>query len=179
MENLKDIYDIKQVLNGDTDSFSNLVKRYNSLIFSIVLQITHSTEDAEEITQDVFIKIFNSLDKFKQTSKFSTWAYRIAYNTAISKIRKRKVETVPIDFVGVKIDDNEYDYEKELMLNKLTDAIKMLPSEESILITLHYTKSIPIKEIAEIVDQSETNIKTKLFRVRKKLQKLLSDEQQY
>lgn len=176
MEDLIDINDVKRILEGDISSFSRLVDRYQPMIFSIALQITRSTEDAEEITQDVFMKIFNSLEKFNRKSKFSTWAYRISYNTAISKVRKRKLNSISTDFIDIKIeDDNTYDIEKEELLNKLSNAIQNLPSDESVLITLYYMKNISVKDIAEITGDSESNTKVKLHRIRKKLHKMITE----
>src|SRR5664279_5189072 len=88
---------IGRVLSGDVSAYASLVTKHKNLVFSIILKIVNSREDAEEIAQDVFLKAYQSLSTFERKSKFSTWLYRIAYNAAISKTRKKKVEMVAIE----------------------------------------------------------------------------------
>jgi RNA polymerase sigma-70 factor (ECF subfamily) len=88
---------IGRVLSGDVSAYASLVAKHKNLVFSIVLKIVNNREDAEEISQDVFLKAYQSLSTFERKSKFSTWLYRIAYNAAISKTRKKKVEMVAIE----------------------------------------------------------------------------------
>jgi RNA polymerase sigma-70 factor (ECF subfamily) len=79
------------VLKGEQSAYTFLVEKHKNLVFSIVLKVLSSREDAEEVAQDVFLKAYQSLGSFEMKSKFSTWLYRIAYNAAISKTRKKKV----------------------------------------------------------------------------------------
>ena len=92
MEASNDLYDIKKVLDGDTAAFAGILKRYSSRIFAVVVRIVGCREEAEELTQDVFMKVFSSLQRYKGNCEFSTWIYRIAYNTAISHMRKQRRE---------------------------------------------------------------------------------------
>ena len=75
-----DNFYLKKVLKGETAAYSKIVDKHKSLVFSIALKFLRNTEDAEEVAQDTFLKAYQSLDKFKSESKFSTWLYRIAYN---------------------------------------------------------------------------------------------------
>ena len=90
MEKKTDEYYIREILKGDTGSFSYLVEKYSHLAFSLSLKVLGQREDAEEAAQDSFIKAYNSLVSFSGTSTFKTWIFRIVYNTAISKLRSRK-----------------------------------------------------------------------------------------
>jgi len=81
---------IGQVLNGNRNAFALLVDKYKDRVFSLALGIVHNRELAEEIAQDAFIKAFTSLKKFRKDAGFSTWIYRITYNTAISETRKQR-----------------------------------------------------------------------------------------
>ncbi len=92
-----DSFYIDQVLKGDTKSFAYLIDKHKDMVYTVALRIIRNREDAEELAQDVFVKAFQSIDKFKKESKFSTWLYRIAYNTSISKVRKKKMETSDLD----------------------------------------------------------------------------------
>jgi len=88
---------INQVLGGNAAAFRMIVDAYKDLIFTIVIKIVRNREEAEEVTQDTFLKAYHALSSFKNESKFSTWIYRIAYNTAISRTRKKVFVTSTID----------------------------------------------------------------------------------
>ena len=88
---------IKRVLAGDRNAYAVLVDRYKDMVFSLALKLMHNREEAEEIAQDAFVKAYRSLSGFKGNSRFSTWLYRIVYNTAISSLRRKEVEKVQMD----------------------------------------------------------------------------------
>ncbi len=81
---------IAAIKNGDTRAYAQLVDRYKDLVYTLALRMLKHREEAEEVAQDTFIKVFKSLDKFKGDSKFSTWIYRVAYNTCLDTIKKNK-----------------------------------------------------------------------------------------
>src|ERR1700753_4127752 len=99
---LPDIDLIKQTLTGNQSAYADLVKRHQRYVFTLAMRFAKNREDAEEIAQDCFIKAYRSLDSFKQESKFSTWLYTIVYTTAMTALRKKKVDTQSID------DENTY-----------------------------------------------------------------------
>ena len=166
---------IGRVLSGDVPAYASLVAKHKNLVFSIVLKIVNNREDAEEISQDVFLKAYQSLSTFERKSKFSTWLYRIAYNAAISKARKKKVEMVAIeetvitnystDEVGRNMNELE-ENDRQLILEK---ALKRLPEEDNLLITLFYKNENSIEDISDITGLSVSNVKVRLHRIRKKL----------
>ena len=177
MKYRNDIYYIDKVLNDDVSAYSTLVDKHKDSVFTVALRIVRSREDAEEIAQDVFIKAYQSLKSFKKESKFSTWLYRIVYNTAISKTRKRHLDTTNLDYDVVEnysvdeiIEDvNSLDNdEQKLIINKV---IEKLNPEESALINFFYFKENSTEEISEIMNLSQANVKVKLHRIRKKLYK--------
>jgi RNA polymerase sigma-70 factor (ECF subfamily) len=166
---------IGRVLGGDVGAYASLVTKHKSLVFSIILKIVNSREDAEEIAQDVFLKAYQSLATFERKSKFSTWLYRIAYNAAISKTRKKKVETVAMeesvitnystDAIGRNMNELDED-DRQLILEK---ALKRLPEDDNLLITLFYKNENSVEDISEITGLSVSNVKVKLHRIRKRL----------
>ena len=83
---------IEAILNGDSQAFSKLVDDYKNLVYTIALRMLKNTEEAEEVAQDTFVKVFKSLKHFKGDSKFSTWIYRVTYNTCLDRIKKNKKE---------------------------------------------------------------------------------------
>ena len=92
MEPRDDNQYIDQVIAGNTAAFAILVDRHKDLVFTIAMNITRNREDAEEVAQDSFLKAFQKLAGFRKESGFQTWLYRIAYNEAISKIRKNRIK---------------------------------------------------------------------------------------
>jgi len=164
---------IKRVKAGDFRAFSHIVSDYQQMVFTVALKIANNREDAEDITQEVFIKAFKSLDSFKEESEFSTWLYRIAYNTTLSELRKRKIAFSSFDdFSTLKeeeIDENREDIATEEKILYLEKALKTLPAEDALLITMFYLDNQSVEEISRISNLSQANVKVKLHRIRKKL----------
>lgn len=174
MEKKEDSYYISKVLGGEPDSFAPLVEKYKTMAYNISIRIVGRPEDAEEVAQDSFVKAYRSLAGFEGKSKFSTWLFRIVYNTSVSYIRKKRRESFTDDIdskMKAKAEpiDEEYFHEEELMSYSLKMALKELPPEEQTIITLYYYQESSINEIADITGISSSNVKVKLFRVRKKL----------
>ena len=181
MENQDEIIYIKRILEGETNLFSYFAERYSRSIHSLIARIIPLKEDAEELTQDTFLKAFRKLDTFKGECSFSTWLFRIAYNTAISATRKRRIILPAIDDAMLErvsdelVDTVFEDDEDEIRLQKLEAAINKLTVEEKTLITLFYTDNKPVAEIADLLEQTTDNVKVRLFRVRKKLYVLMNN----
>lgn len=175
MKFLDDSYYIEQVLNGDKAAFASLVDKHKDMVFTIAKRISGNIEDAEEIAQDAFVKAFQALESFKQQSKFSTWLFRITYNTAISGIRKKRMETAPLDEQLIEnysldtIQDTVGNLDEEDQKMIIAKALEKLPEQETLLITLFYMKEMAVEEISTITHLSESNVKVKLHRIRKKL----------
>jgi RNA polymerase sigma factor (sigma-70 family) len=166
---------IDRVLSGDIPAYAMLVAKHKNLVFSIALKILNNREDAEEVAQDCFVKVYQSLKTFERKSKFSTWLYRIVYNAAISKTRKKKMDMIPMDNyiinnysetdVAGGIDEIDPD-EQQAMIER---AMARLTDDENLLITLFYKGENSIAEIGNITGLSMSNVKVRLHRIRKKL----------
>lgn len=100
MAEFDDIYFIRRIKDGHTDAFVHIVRRYERMVFTIVNKIVSRRVEAEDIVQEIFIKVFQSLKQFREESNFATWLYRIAYNTTISELRKRKHEFTAIAIIS-------------------------------------------------------------------------------
>lgn len=175
MDKLDDLYYIQKTLDGDTSYFSRLVDRYSHQTYLLILKIVRQKEDAEELTQDVFVKIFKVLHSFKGECRFSTWLYRIAYNTALSATRKKKHEFLYIEentidnVMDEKVREAIEETDNSERLEKLGKAVELLAPEERGLITLFYMEEHSIEEISSITGLSVSHVKVKLHRIRKKL----------
>ena len=182
MNPTKDQNCIDSVLQGNADAYSYLVDSYKDMAYTIALKIVKNNEDAEEVAQDSFIKAYQRLSSFKGNSKFSTWLYTIVYRTAISKIRKKNLETTDIDEFVIENHAVDFSFSQldslkaEEQKKYVKAAISTLPELDALLITLFYLNENTFDEINEITGLTKTNIKVRLFRARKKLYKSLQKE---
>ncbi|MDR3117828.1 MAG: RNA polymerase sigma factor [Mediterranea sp.] len=172
---------IKRILDGEIELFAYFLERYSRPVYSLVIQMVSSPEDAEELVQDIFLKAFRALDKFRGHSAFSTWLYRIAYNQAISATRKQKNNLYMDEDAIHHIPDDAAEYilyipDDEERIQQLTRAIDRLSAEDKALITLFYYEEKTIDELAGILGLSPANAKVRLHRVRKKLYVLMKGE---
>lgn len=170
-----DQYYIEKVIEGDTKAFAYLVDKYKSLVFTLIYRIVKSKEEAEEVSQDTFVKAYNSLSRFKGDSKFSTWIYRIAYNSSLDSLKKNKkhIKDIPIEGVAENqigiIDDTLSRMEETERETAIKRCLNKLPSDESFLLTLYYYEDLTVKDISEVLGMSNSNTKIKLYRSRKRL----------
>jgi RNA polymerase sigma factor (sigma-70 family) len=171
----KDSYYINQVLNGRTSDFAYLIDKYKDMIFTLTFRITGNREDAEEVSQDVFLKAYRGLAAFRGTSKFSTWLYKIAYNESVSRIRKKQPDIRSYDSMEIRIDEwqGEMDANHERLDNipatYVKQAFEQLEETDRAILTMFYQDELNVKEIASATGLSISNVKVKLFRGRKKL----------
>ena len=171
---------IDEILNGRMFRYEYFVETYSRQVFSTIVRIIDKPEDAEELTQDVFMKAFKNLSSFNGKSTFATWLYRIAYNTAISAARRSvPVESLIDDRQLTLISDNAVDEalddDSEAQIEKLNDAIARLSADERALVNMFYMEEQSVSDIAYITGLSVPNAKTKLHRVRKKLYLLMTE----
>ena len=177
-----DIYYINLIIEGNTNAFSILVDRYKDLVYSLALKMVKNREEAEEVAQDTFIKVFKSLSQFNGDSKFSTWIYKVTYNTCLDRLKKHKREqqVVSIDEFNtnqIKSIDNTLDkMENEEREKAIQDCIQLLPADDAFLLTLFYFEEQSLEEIAKVIGLTANNVKVKLFRSRKKLTSILKEK---
>jgi len=166
-----DIIYIKRTLTGDTEAFSVLVERYQSLVFSVVMRMVRQRQDAEDVAQDVFLKAFSSLAGFRGDSRFSTWLCRIAYTTAVSHIRRQRPDRAGIELQNEHdtCEDEDGHSLREERLQQLQRSLVQLPPEDATLLTLYYQHEKTVEELASITGLSVANVKVRLHRIRKKL----------
>lgn len=175
----EDQFYIDKVLAGDSSAFAVLVERHKNNVFNICIKILRNREEAEEVAQDIFLKVFEKLTTFKKEAKFSTWLFRIAYNISISQQRKIRVKQFEIDdyIIETYTEDElietlnqESTQERE---KRLKSAIAKLESDQQLLLQLYYDNDMPVMDVAEITNLSESNVKVKIHRARQKLFNLM------
>jgi len=167
---------VQRILKGDQSAFRVLILRYQGLVFTMVLRIVGRREEAEEVAQDVFMKVYAALASFEGKSKFSSWLYRIAYNTALTKIRGQRTDVSLLDnermanVAETQTGSAAYnDAEQTFRAAEVAEAIKMLNAEDATVISLFYLSEQSLEEIAQILNIEPNAVKVRLHRARKKL----------
>ncbi len=178
MKNLSDQEIIDSVKLGNQSDYSIIVDRYKDKAFSLLKKMLKNEQDAEETLQDCFIKAYNSLSGFKGEAKFSTWFYRIVYNTALTKLssQKRKTEN-EMSSVDEHFDlKSDYDYnvsERKDMSEFINELVNKLPEKHSAIINLFYLDEMSCEEISKVLDISLSNVKVMLHRSRNALKDII------
>jgi RNA polymerase sigma-70 factor (ECF subfamily) len=173
---LTDIELIDLSLAGNQAAYADLVKRHQRFVFTLALRFAKGREDAEEITQDCFIKAYRSLASFQRQSKFSTWLYSIVYTTAMTFLRKKRVDTTSIDNEDtyIQLENKSSGFDVNNAENKsrsyyLNQAIEQLLPDDAMIITLFYKAEQSLEEIAQTMGMEAKTVKVKLFRARQRL----------
>ena len=182
---------IKSALKGDMQSFEELMYQYEKKVYNVALRVFKNPEDAKDISQDVFIKIYKNLDKFDNKSSFSTWLYRITTNTCIDELRKRKgKETISIDN---DIEDDEGNFKREFADNEPTPEEKViskegeseiiksmntLSDEHRTIIVMRDIEGLSYTEISEIIGVSIGTVKSRISRARLQLKNIILKREQ-
>lgn len=178
---------IDRFCNGDFTAFHELVGRYKRKIYNLAFDITGNHHDAEDVSQEVFIKVFRSLRTFRRDAKMSSWLYKITVNTSIDSLRKKSSRPKKLmDEIkkaniqenppgsGITDMDPERSTEAAIIQQHISKALeKVSPRERSVFVMRHYN-DLKMNEIAEILDVSIGTVKSLLFRAIKKLRKELS-----
>lgn len=177
---LSDIELITKTLAGNQSAYTDLVKRHQCFIFTLAMRFTKNREDAEEVAQDTFVKAYRLLNTFKQESKFSTWLYTIVYTSAMTSLRKKRLDTTSIDnedtHIQIKNTSTGYDVnsaENRSRSFHLNQAIEQLSTDDATIITLFYKGEQSIEEIAQVLSIEANTVKVKLFRARQRLKEKL------
>ena len=167
---------ISKVLSGDQQAYAGLVNRYQNYVFTLALRFTKNREDAEEVSQDIFIKAYRALVDFRGASKFSTWLYTIVNTTCITFLRKKRLEVHSLDNEKVfEVADNQDSgmranlVEQKSRLTMVNNAIKMLSTDDAEVITLFYKAEQSLDEIAQILGIEANTVKVRLHRARTRL----------
>jgi len=183
-EQLDDRTVVARIIGGERDRFTDLVRRYEKRVVNYVYRITHRYEDAHDLTQEIFVKVFLALDRYDPKYQFSTWLFRIAQNSAIDALRRKSVSEVPLTRTGGDDDGKEREFADNgispyrAMKNKqlgaaIEDAVENLPPDYRELIQLRHFAELSYEEIASMKKLPLGTVKNKLFRARNLLKDAL------
>jgi len=178
VKDLSDVEVIESVLKGNTADYTILVDRYKNKSFTMLKRMLKNEFDAEEVLMDCFMKAYNNLSSFKFESKFSTWFYRIVYNTALTKLSsiKRRLENEMQsveDLEHLETQDNEDDFGKREVSKIINNLINELPSKNAAIITMFYLEGMSSEEISQVLNISVSNVKVILHRSRNLLKEII------
>lgn len=170
----------EQAMQGHTEAFSMLVDRYRQKVFRTAMGFLHNTDDAEDLTQEIFIKAWHALRSFDGKSAFSTWLYRISVNKAINQTRKNKLRSI----AGINEEVNHTRDEKSAddsitrkeQKDEIKKAINKLNNKQKKAFVLFYYQELSMKEVAEVLKMSQKAAESLVFRARQSLQKALSEK---
>ena len=174
---------IDKIRSGDQAAFKKLFDTYHKSVFRLCLRVLRDSQEAEDMTQDVFLKVFLQIKKFRGESSISTWLYRIAVNLCLNRLRRKKYERfLSLDFLLEKGRQPAQEPEKE-PLARLTqqekktlvwNAVDSLPKNQRVAVILNHYMDLSYDEIAETMGLSAASVRSLLFRGKKSLQKRLS-----
>jgi RNA polymerase sigma-70 factor (ECF subfamily) len=174
---------VSLAIGGGESSFEELVRRYQRPIVSYVYRMLNDYDSSLDVTQEVFIKVYNSLDRYSCDYKFSTWLYRIAHNAAIDHLRRnsmnaKSLETENVDGAyQLEIESPgptpEQDRERSEWRTEIESVVKLLPAAYRDLILLRHSRDLSYDEIAEVTSLPLGTVKNRLFRAREMMRGLL------
>ncbi len=169
---LTDAQIVEIILKGDASCFQELVARYQKQVFAICYRMMRQREEAEDLSQEVFLKAYRYLRQYNHEHKFSSWILKIATNTCIDAIRKKKVDTLPLDD-DIKTNQEDMSAERSFLQEEahreIETAIASLPPDYRVVVLLYHHHGQSYQEIAGQLEIPMSMVKNRLFRARKML----------
>ena len=183
LENIDEKKLVERFQNGDVEAFNTLVLKYQDRIAKLVYKNIKDIETTKDLCQEVFLKAYKALPKFKGDSAFYSWLYRIAMNCCIDYLRQQKRrQTVPFDELTPGADDfllisrqpsPSHQVEMAELGEIIQEAVKQLPPKQQRVFKLRYDQMLQMKEIAMVTNRSEGTVKTHLYHAHRRLRELL------
>ncbi len=178
---------VTEAIGGSQEAYRQLLERYRQPVVSLVYRIVRDLSWAEDVSQEAFLKAFRALASFQVERKFSSWLFKIAHNTAIDALRRRRIETVPLETAdpdkpdlldclpGGDLDSPASKLHSRTLGIAIAEAIANLRPEYRSAVELRFIQGLPYEEIADIMQLPLGTVKTHLHRARKALVEQLSD----
>lgn len=172
---------------GDQRAFAEIVELYKDKLYHLAYRMMNNRQEAEDVVQESFLRVFKNLDRYDENQKFSTWIYRIATNLCIDRLRKRR----PVYSLDAETDHEGLDGysmlpsddrtpESELLLSEtqklIRDAVETLPVKYKSIMILRYLQDLSLQEISEVLDLPVTTVKTRVHRGREYMRKKLESK---
>ena len=165
-------------IEGDNNAFSELLTRYKNLVYSVALRMVSDKDEADDLAQEIFIKLYRNLEKYQPEYRFSTWTMKVATNHVIDHRRKKRQETVSIDEMGDSLAADavaspEAAYIAKEQTEMLRGLIDDLPEMYKVPIVLYHQQGLSYSEISEITGEPLSKVKNRIFRGRKMMKESL------
>ncbi len=172
---------LDRILAGEHHLYQQLVERYKRYVFTLTLNVLNNRDEAEEAAQDAFVKAFQYLKGFNRQARFSTWLYRIAFNTAVSYKRKQRPGAQPVECLRVAAEAEASDsVEAREKIAFVHQAMAHLNEADRLALQLFYLKEFTLEEVAGILSQNVNTVKVRIHRARlrlgEELKKILNEE---
>lgn len=179
---------VRKAQKGDVEAFEKIISDYRSLVFNVSYRFSDNAEDAADMSQEIFIKLFRNINSFRFQSKLSTWIYKIATNTCLDIVKKKRRDVAAFSLNSDMEDEDGKSFSSEIadnsptpdvvaerneMKNAVNRAISMLPDDYRIAIILRDIQGLSYDDIADIVDCSVGTVKSRISRGRKNLREIL------
>lgn len=181
---MNDLTLVKRVLKNEPGSFDTLVKDHQKLVWHIISRLVQNREDTLELSQEVFLQVYNKLGQYKGDSQLSTWIGRIAYHFAVRFLQKkgRQLDLADVEVEG-STDESELSQmeqrQQQQLQQQMLSAMRQLPVLQQTLVSLYHLEELTLSEISEITDLPQGTIKSHLFRARNRLKQLLQSKREY
>lgn len=169
---------VDQCKNGDRQAQFQFYKLYSKAMYNIAYRITNNELDAEDVLQEAFVSAFKNIHAYRGTASIGAWLKRIVINNSITAVKKRKANLVPLEEYGEYADIEDYGADDALYLNidKIRNAIQLLPDGYRVVFSLYLMEGYDHQEIASILGITESTSKSQYNRSKKKLRKILNEE---
>jgi len=171
---------IESCLSGSQECFTELVNRYKNLVYSIILRMTKDNDEASDLAQDVFIKVYKNLSSYTSAFRFSTWIMRITSNHVIDHHRKKKLDTISLEahmtdtgFSGGTVSSPESIYVKKEQTERINKIVAQLPDMYKIPVVLYHQEGLSYQEISDKTGEPLSKVKNRIFRGRKLLKGMI------
>ena len=169
---------LERFRSGDQEAFTALVVRYQRPLYNAAYWVLRSAEDANDITQIVFLKIAEQLDDYDPRYKFFSWIYRIAVNESLNLLRRSRREEAlddEVELPGSDRDNPETQFGDAEVAKRIRSALMRLPTNDRIVLSLRHFSECTYQEIGQILDLDEKTVKSRLFEARQRLRGMLTD----
>lgn len=170
---------LRRFQSGDQSAFNDLVRKYQQSVYQTIRRLVGVHEEAEDLSQEVFIKAFDTLKDFRRESSLFTWMYRIAVNLSLNHLRRKKQrQYFSLNTIGLSLSSRTPKPDQQVEANEtltlIEQAIERLPTKQKLAFTLRYFQKLPHAEIARILERDEGTIKANYHLAIRKLQKAVS-----
>jgi RNA polymerase sigma-70 factor (ECF subfamily) len=165
---------VERCRRGDEGAFEELVERYKDLVFALTFRMVRDRSRAEDLAQDVFLRVHRGLPYFRGDARLSTWLYRIISNVCVQELARRPPRTAPLDAAGPASRDRQFgDIE---LRDRLEKAIARLPANYQLIVAAHYLEGVRYEDLAEALQLPLGTLKAQLHRAKQQLRRILETE---